>query len=237
VYGKTKLGGEEAIRASGVPHLILRTAWVYSTQGRNFPLTILRLATEREELRVVRDQFGAPTWSRDIAEVTVKILTQLTGQRDATLASVSQASGTYHLTAAGETTWYDFACAILEEAAHLSLDVSWFAEATCERPLITTNVIPITTVEHPTPASRPAHSVLSNSRLKRTFGLSLPDWRTQLRLAFRSERVTATGGFALQSVSPDARIRRDIYADILKLSSRFSLSPRGFPALYIPLLP
>lgn len=187
-YGKTKLAGEQAVRAASVRHLIFRTAWVYSTRGRNFVRTILRLATEREELRVIRDQFGAPTWSRDIAEVTVKILAQLTSPDSSAASSFSRVSGIYNLTAAGVTTWYDFARAILEEAAHLSPTVEWFAEATQGRPLITSRIIPITTPDYPTPAARPAFSVLSNSHLFQTFGIGLPNWRAQLRLVFEPER-------------------------------------------------
>jgi dTDP-4-dehydrorhamnose reductase len=185
VYGKTKLAGEQAIVMSGVPHLIFRTAWVYARQGRNFLLTILRLATEKEELRIVRDQSGTPTWSREIAMATVKILVQITN-RSSNASTVPQISGIYHLTAGGETTWYDFACAILEEAACISPEVPWFAEATKRRPIIASGILPITTAEYPTPASRPACSVLSNSRLNRTFGYHLPDWRTQLGELFRS---------------------------------------------------
>lgn len=187
-YGKTKLAGEQAVCAASVRHLIFRTAWVYSTRGRNFVRTILRLATEREELRVIRDQFGAPTWSRDIAEATVKILAQLTSPDSSAASSFSRVSGIYNLTAAGVTTWYDFARAILEEAAHLSPTVEWFAEATQGRPLITSRIIPITTPDYPTPAARPAFSVLSNSHLFQTFGIGLPNWRAQLRLVFEPER-------------------------------------------------
>jgi dTDP-4-dehydrorhamnose reductase len=186
VYGKTKLAGEQAIVVSGVPHLIFRTAWVYATRGRNFLLTILRLATEKEELRIVRDQFGAPTWSREIAGATVKILAQLTTQ-GITASTFPHVSGIYHLTAGGETTWYDFACAILEEAAHISSEVPWFAEATNRRPLIAKGIIPIITAQYPTPASRPPCSVLSNSRLIQAFDYRLPDWRTQLGELFRPE--------------------------------------------------
>jgi dTDP-4-dehydrorhamnose reductase len=194
VYGETKLAGEQAIRASGVHHLIFRTAWVYATRGRNFLLTILRLATEREELRIVRDQFGTPTWSQEIAEATVKILIQLTEQNNDLSALLSQSGGTYHMTAGGATNWYDFACAILKEATNISSDFPWFAVATRGRPLIARRVIPITTTEFPTPASRPAFSVLSNSRLIRTFGFGLPDWRTQLRLVFKPEYSTQVHG-------------------------------------------
>jgi dTDP-4-dehydrorhamnose reductase len=186
VYGKTKLAGELAIRASGIAHLIFRTSWVYAKQGRNFMLTILRLATEREELRVVHDQIGSPTWSRVIAEATIRILAQLT-ERSKAACPLSVSSGTYHMTARGATTWYNFAKAILEEAACVSKNISWFAAATHGRPLITKRIIPITTAEYPTPASRPAYSVLSNSCLARTLGIALPDWRTQLRHCFASE--------------------------------------------------
>lgn len=190
VYGETKLAGEQAIRASGVPHLIFRTAWVYSTRGRNFLRTILRLATEREQLRVVRDQFGSPTWSRDIAQATTKILAQLTSQDSSVPNSISYSSGIYNLTAAGNTTWYDFACAILEQAAGVSPDVPWFAEATQGHPLIIKRITPITTADYPTRASRPRYSVLSNSRVIERFGVKMPDWRDQLNLVFGSARIS-----------------------------------------------
>jgi dTDP-4-dehydrorhamnose reductase len=188
VYGKTKLEGEEAIRASGVPYLILRTAWVYDTRGRNFFLTILRMATQKEELRVVIDQTGAPTWSRDIAESTVKIL------RDLASASVgpsggellSRVSGIYHLTAGGETTWHGFATAILEEAAKIGANVPWVYEVTQRKPLITTKVTPISASDYPTPAARPTYSLLSNARLKQTFGVEVRDWRARLHCMFKS---------------------------------------------------
>jgi dTDP-4-dehydrorhamnose reductase len=178
-YGRTKLGGEDAIRHAAVPHLILRTQWVYGNRGKNFLLTILRLATEREELRVVNDQFGAPTWSRQIARATKDILGKLI-RPDAGAQSFEQVSGTYHMTAAGVTTWFGFAQAILEEA---SSELSWIETATNGHALIGRPIIPITTAEYPTPARRPAYSVLSNSRLSRTFGVQLPNWRAQLRSA------------------------------------------------------
>lgn len=186
VYGKTKLAGEQAIRNCDVPHLIFRTAWVYATRGRNFMLTILRLATEREELRIVRDQIGSPTWSREIAATTTKILAQVIG-RGSTASAFSRVSGTYHMTAAGQTTWCDFAKNILEEASRTPQGIPWFVAATGGRPLVTRRIIPITTGEYPTPASRPAYAVLSNSLLTRSFGVEMSDWRTQLRLAFTIE--------------------------------------------------
>jgi dTDP-4-dehydrorhamnose reductase len=145
------------------------------------------VATETEELRVVRDQRGTPTWSGDIAQATTKILAQLESSDSSAADSFSRASGIYNLTGGGETTWYDFARAILEEAAHISPDVPWFAAATQGRPLIVKRTLPITTAEYPTPASRPQLSVLSNSRLNKTFGIRLPDWRSQLRVACQSE--------------------------------------------------
>jgi dTDP-4-dehydrorhamnose reductase len=182
VYGQTKLAGEEAVRQIGGPHLTFRTQWVYGTRGQNFLLTILRLATQREELRIVSDQIGAPTWCREIARATVSILRELSlGSNPA--ISLSDFSGTYHMTGTGTTTWYDFTRAILDEVASTAAVVPWFAAATSGRPLITQRIVPITTIQYPTPAKRPAYSVLSNERLLRTFRLRLPDWQTQLHSA------------------------------------------------------
>ncbi|MGB6429589.1 MAG: dTDP-4-dehydrorhamnose reductase [Candidatus Acidiferrales bacterium] len=181
VYGRTKLAGEQAIRETGVPHLIFRTEWVYARQGRNFLLTILSLAAEREELRIVSDQIGAPTSSREIAQATTEILAQIS-EPLANRPSWSEVSGTYHMTASGETTWYEFARAILEEASQADRTAAWLAAATGGRPLIAQRVVPIKSEDYPTLARRPAYSILSNARLARTFGVHLPDWRTQLRL-------------------------------------------------------
>jgi dTDP-4-dehydrorhamnose reductase len=182
-YGRTKLAGEQAIRDSGVDHLIFRTAWVYSTRGRNFLLKMLRLATQREELRIVRDQIGAPTWSREIAAATSKALEQICNRTEGTTVW-SERSGTYHMTASGETNWYEFAQAILQEAAQAPDSAEWFHTATSGKELLARRVLPITTAEYPTPARRPAYSVLSNSKLNRIFGIQLPDWRRQLQWAF-----------------------------------------------------
>jgi dTDP-4-dehydrorhamnose reductase len=186
VYGKTKLAGEEAIRAVGAPHLIFRTAWVYGTTGRNFLLTILRLATEREELKVVRDQFGAPTWSYEIAEGTVRVLEQLAQQGR---EGMSKLGGTYHMTAGSKTSWFEFAKTILEEAPRMPRGIPWFETATKGQALITRRITAIASEEYPTPAPRPAYSVLSNCRLKQDFGLELPDWSLQLRAAFAEGRI------------------------------------------------
>jgi dTDP-4-dehydrorhamnose reductase len=185
VYGKTKLAGEEAIRAVGTQHLILRTAWVYGTTGRNFLLTILRLATEREELKIVHDQFGAPTWSQEIATGTERMLRQLSQQGG---DSISKFGGTYHMTAASKTSWFEFAKMILEEASRMPRGIPWFETATKGQPLVTRRVTAITTEEYPTPARRPSHSVLSNSRLKQDFGFELPAWSMQLRAVFAEGR-------------------------------------------------
>ena len=183
VYGRTKLEGERAIQASGATHLIFRTAWVYANEGRNFLLTILRLATQREELRIVQDQIGAPTLNSEIARATTKILAQFCDTEGGPF-SLADVSGIYHMTAGGVTSWYDFTNAILEKAATVRAAWPWFATATGGLPLITRRVTPISTKEYPTPAQRPAYSVLSNARLNRTFSLQLPDWKKQLNSVF-----------------------------------------------------
>jgi dTDP-4-dehydrorhamnose reductase len=185
VYGTTKLAGEEAIRQSGVPHLIFRTAWVYATRGRNFLLTILRLASQREELRIVNDQIGAPTWCREIAQGTVSAIQHLSANSNLE-QQLAKFSGIYHMTAAGTTTWFEFAQTIIEQSSHGPSKLPWLAEATSSRPLILQRILPIPTTEYPTPARRPPYSVLSNERLARTFNIHLPDWQSQLHAAFSS---------------------------------------------------
>jgi dTDP-4-dehydrorhamnose reductase len=176
VYGKTKLAGEEAIRSSGVPHLIFRTCWVYATRGRNFLLTILRLAIEREELKIVDDQVGAPTCAADLATATAKILAEIFSGAQGAI-DFSCTSESYHMTAPGQTSWHGFAKAILEEATAASLDLPWLKAATKGRPLVARRVVPISTAEFGSPTQRPLYSILSNERLKLTFGVVLPDWR------------------------------------------------------------
>jgi len=163
VYGRTKLDGEEAIAKAGCDWLIFRTAWVYGARGGNFMRTMRRLAREREELRVVADQRGAPTWSRHVAEATAQVLAQLGDDR----AAWHRACGIYHLTSAGEATWHDFASAIVEHQRSREA-------IACQR------VSAITTADYPTPAQRPAYSVLDNDKLARSFGIRLPDWRDAL---------------------------------------------------------
>lgn len=190
VYGRTKREGEQAIEQMGPAYLIFRTAWVYAREGRNFLLTVLKLATEKEELRIVRDQRGAPTSSAEIAAATANVLSQICSLPYDRL-SRSRITGIYNMTAGGETTWYDFARLILELAAREPAG-DWFRAATADRPLIARRMVPIATAEFPTPARRPAYSVLGNRKLKETFGISLPDWETQLRAVFSGERVTCT---------------------------------------------
>jgi dTDP-4-dehydrorhamnose reductase len=180
VYGRTKLAGEQSIAASGCPHIILRTTWVYDIRGKNFLRSVLRLARDREELRMVGDQHGAPTWARTIAECTAQIVARCAQHRDSTGWGFG---GVFHLTAAGQTTWAGFAEQILEDyesLAYWPADTGEFGS-----PLLAKRVVVITSDQYKTPARRPLNSVLSNARLFSTFGLRLPDWRDQLRLALQ----------------------------------------------------
>ncbi|MDQ1120300.1 MULTISPECIES: dTDP-4-dehydrorhamnose reductase [Pseudoxanthomonas] len=157
VYGASKLAGEEAVRAAGGQHLIFRTAWVYASHGKNFLLTMLRVGAQRDELRVVADQIGTPTSAALIADVTAQVLRQGT-----------KASGTWHLTAAGQTSWHGFAEAIFARAVAAGL----LPRAP--------QVMAIPTSEYPTPARRPAYSCLDTTSLQRDFGIDLPAWETAL---------------------------------------------------------
>lgn len=170
VYGASKLAGEDAIRASGAPYRIFRTAWVYAAHGRNFMRTMLRLAAERDELRVVADQRGTPTPAALIADITA-----------AALAQPSVPSGLWHLTAAGETSWHGFAEAIIADA-HL-------------RGLLPRmpRVVPIASADYPTPAKRPAYSVLDTSRLRSDFGIDPPTWRIGLAAVLDSLHASPRG--------------------------------------------
>ncbi len=173
VYGRTKRDGEQAIIDSGCAHLILRTSWVYGTTGANFVKTMLRLSAERQNLRVVSDQFGAPTWARTLADLTAHMVSQAgalpsIGERGAVDRSWRDwwhaKSGIYHLTGGGETNWADFAKTIF---ALKGVDCA---------------VEPISSAAYPTPAKRPTNSRLSNDKLRQTFGLTPPHWREALRL-------------------------------------------------------
>lgn len=167
VYGASKLAGEELVRASGAEHLILRTSWVYGLRGRNFLLTIERLARERDKLAVVADQFGAPTWARSIAEATAQVLA-LWLAPGATPDDRQRLSGVYHMSCGGRVSWHGFAAAILENM-----------QARGEKiPALKA----IGTAEYPTVARRPANSVLCNDKLEKTFGVRLPNWEDALAL-------------------------------------------------------
>lgn len=166
VYGASKRAGEEAVEAVGGRYLVLRTTWIYDGRGQNFLRTMLRLAREREELRVVSDQIGAPTWARAVAEATARVVARC-GPDGGGDGLAESSSGIYHLSASGETSWHAFARAILAADPRRE-------EQRCR------SVVPIPTREYPTPARRPLYSVLSNERIAGTFGVRLPDWRVQL---------------------------------------------------------
>lgn len=158
-YGRSKLEGETQLRAVLPAHLVLRVAWVYAARGRNFMRTMLRLAAERDELRVVEDQFGAPTPARWIAEASAHAVARLglAGPDD-------RRFGTWHLAPAGMTSWHGFASAIVARAAAVGLITR------------VPRVVPVASTEFPAPASRPAWSVLDSTALRESFGLALPDW-------------------------------------------------------------
>lgn len=168
VYGHTKLGGEQAIQQAWLhrpadrtnSYFILRTAWVYGVHGKsNFVKTMLKLGSEREQIRVVSDQLGTPTWSQHLAQAIAQLIPKLT----------PEASGTYHFANSGAASWYDFAIAIFEEAEQLGF------------PLKVQSVIPITTAEYPTPAQRPAYSILGCAKVSTLLETHPPHWKTALR--------------------------------------------------------
>ena len=166
VYGRTKLEGEEGIRQTCTNHLILRTAWVYGSFGKvNFVKTMLRLFAEREEVRVVADQVGSPTWAADLAQAIATLLSQANQEP----GQLSIPTGTYHYTNSGVASWYDFAVAIFEEAKPLGYKLK------------VQKIVPIATADYPTPAQRPAYSVLSGKKISAVLGSHPPHWRQALR--------------------------------------------------------
>lgn len=173
VYGETKLAGENAISNAEIPYLILRTSWVYAARGENFLLTMLRLMHERNSLSIVSDQHGAPTWSRTIAEATGQMIAQLVKNNPTDLSTFKQYSGIYHLTAQGETSWYEFALSILNRAAVLQDQQNKI------------RISPIPSSEYPVPAKRPSNSTLSLDKIEQTFGLKLPHWENALALCLK----------------------------------------------------
>lgn len=166
VYGRSKRDGERALQASGARHLILRTSWVVGAHGNNFAKTMLRLAAERDQLSVVADQFGVPTSAALLADLTALLVrqVQLKGPDDF-------AFGLYHAVPAGETTWHECACFVIEQALRAGKPLKAKPE----------NIKAITTAEYPTPARRPANSRLNTARFRQTFGLQLPSWQSGLQ--------------------------------------------------------
>ena len=174
IYGKSKLAGEAAIRAVGLPHLILRTSWVYGAYGKNFLKTILRLAAERDALRIVGDQVGAPTSSESIANAVVQLV-------DVWKPTQENQTGIYHLTNKGETSWYGFSCEIVNQYNVLMSGKDWPALKVNVK-----NIAAITTADYPTPAARPANSRLNNAKLKQVFDVELPAWPHALQQVMQS---------------------------------------------------
>lgn len=172
-YGRSKLAGELALRDCGVPHLIFRTSWVYAARGHSFLRTMLRLMREREELSVVDDQIGAPTWARLIADATATVLARAGSDKRQVAEALRARGGVYHLTAGGSTSWFGFAQFIRDN----SVDP--------KRRLHTLK--PITTMQYPTPARRPANSRLSTDRIQRNWSIHLPEWTDGVRLCLADQ--------------------------------------------------
>ena len=173
VYGQSKLLGETLVQDESDAYLIFRTSWIYGMRGKNFLLTMRRLAEERQTLNIVNDQLGSPTWSRMVAEATAQIIAKGISGQGFERAWFEQQSGLYHMSATGSATWYAFAKAIFEQ---LGLPVT---------------VSPIASSAYPVAAQRPPNSCLDNSKLGTTFGIQLPDWRTGLVLSVGDESKRA----------------------------------------------
>jgi dTDP-4-dehydrorhamnose reductase len=170
-YGVSKLGGERAIVEVDGDWLTFRTTWVFAARGKNFLRTMLRLAEQRDELGVVADQFGAPTWARSIADATAHAVAAAIGER----RTGSFESGLYHMTSSGRASWHDFAEAIF---------AAW-RTASDSAPLVVNKVLPIPASAYPLPARRPVNSSLSNEALKARFGIELPEWRVAVELCIK----------------------------------------------------
>lgn len=168
-YGRSKLEGDLAVARYCESHWIFRTSWVYGLHGGNFLKTILRLAAERDGLRIVADQFGAPTWARTIAAATLKALSSLPEQ-SRIAADMRASAGVYNLCASGETTWHEYACHIVRVAQRKGATLALHPEA----------IAPIATEDYPLPAARPRSSRLINKKIQEQFKLCLPDWRDDL---------------------------------------------------------
>jgi len=172
VYGRSKLAGEQALAATGVTHFIFRTSWVYGAAGKNFLLSILRMARERELLRIVADQHGAPTWSEDLARLAAHVITQVDKNGQGSLQP-NDLCGVYHAGGSGETTWHGFASAAVDMLREHDAGVTL------------ARVEPIATAEYPTPARRPANSRLNCTKLSQAFGFRMLDWQESLRQVMR----------------------------------------------------
>ena len=164
VYGRTKLEGEQLIQSSGCNHLIFRTSWVYGARGGNFAKTMLKLAQEREVLSVINDQIGAPTGAELLADITAHAVRQATTANDSEAATLS---GTYHVVAKGQTSWFEYANEVLALANNTNLATK----------LVVKSVEPVPTTAFPTPAQRPLNSRLNTAKLETTFNLVLPHWQ------------------------------------------------------------
>lgn len=176
-YGRSKLAGDEAVQAQGGAYLIFRTSWVYSFSGANFLLTMRRLLRERDELKVVDDQVGAPTWAEAIATTSVNILGQ---GADNPVEFIGRQRGLYNLSCAGQTSWCGFAAAIREYMARSESDLA--------------RLVAIPSEQYPTPARRPRYSILDNSLLRQRFGIGLPHWRGTFAQAWDRNAATAAPG-------------------------------------------
>lgn len=182
VYGQTKLQGEQAIAASGVSHVILRTSWVFGAHGSNFLKTMLRLAAEREELRVVNEQFGAPTSARFLATTVMRILEKVESHARAAQTEIDQnpISGLYHCSCAGRTSWFDY--------AKFAMDLARSQGGKFK--LKPGSLIAIPASQYPTPAARPVNSVLDNTKLEQTFGIQRPGWQAEVRDCVSSPKTS-----------------------------------------------
>ncbi len=179
VYGETKLAGDRSIQESGCAHIIIRTSWVYGTRGNNFFLTLLRLAREREVLKIVDDQIGCPTWCRAIAQATSGILSDMTAEDRSIVDHMGEIEGIYNYSSAGKASWFEFAKAILASDPKRSEHVA-------------REVIPIPTTDYPTPARRPVFSVFSTNRIQAVFGIETPSWEKQLSACWQSNIGTCS---------------------------------------------
>ena len=190
VYGRSKLAGDAAVRQAGGAYVVLRTSWIYARRRHNFVRTILRLARNGEDLRIVADQIGAPTWARNIADATALIVRAVCQEQ----AQGQFASGIFNLAASGETSWYEFGKAILEDATrHTLLSAQRLPQ-----------LKPIPSEEYPLPAARPKNSRLAVDRISKRFGIEIPDWKQGLALCIEEMKTCEQSGNRRSIEGPDA---------------------------------